>query len=212
MALSVGRPADDSERQKKPMGSNPKCRRLGGRTIGVIGLDHGRYSHRRRRRAHRWRLQRWVGPGWIGPRQPNLFRDRLRDVLGRWLARGIQLLGLICPWSDAKVISGVVVLSGVAPWSLPDEGCRPGVRRGLARRTEPLVPSVLERAVIRCSSCRSAVPLTVLWAVGHTCPSCNRPLRVARRRAGPDEAPGDTLAKPHADSRAKLERPGAAQR
>ena len=35
---------------------------------------------------------------------------------------------------------------------------------------------MVERARVRCPVCRSAVPVTVLWAVGDTCPCCSQPL------------------------------------
>jgi hypothetical protein len=35
---------------------------------------------------------------------------------------------------------------------------------------------------VRCPTCRSAVPATMLWATGDACPSCLRPLHVPDRR------------------------------
>lgn len=71
---------------------------------------------------------------------------------------------------------------------------------------------MVERARIRCPVCRSAVPLSVLWAVGDTCPRCNKPLHSARERAGPDGLLGKTLATLHADSRAKIAPPDVSPR
>ncbi len=41
---------------------------------------------------------------------------------------------------------------------------------------------MVERARIRCPSCRSALPVTVLWAVGNVCPRCSRVLDYASGR------------------------------
>ena len=41
-------------------------------------------------------------------------------------------------------------------------------------------------ARVRCSVCRSAVPVMVLWATGDTCPRCSLPLNVAHARLNPE--------------------------
>jgi hypothetical protein len=46
---------------------------------------------------------------------------------------------------------------------------------------------MVDRIRVRCSVCRSAVPVTVLWAVGDICPHCSQPLRSARRSFNRDE-------------------------
>lgn len=53
---------------------------------------------------------------------------------------------------------------------------------------------MLERDLIRCPACRTAVPLAVLWAAGDVCPGCSRPLVTARRRPDPTGVLGQTLA------------------
>lgn len=40
---------------------------------------------------------------------------------------------------------------------------------------------MLNRALIRCPACRTAVPAAVLWAAGDICPGCSRPLAAAQR-------------------------------
>ena len=52
---------------------------------------------------------------------------------------------------------------------------------------------MVERARIRCPICRSALPVTVLWAVGNVCPRCSqaldyasgRPVATAKARRNP---------------------------
>lgn len=61
---------------------------------------------------------------------------------------------------------------------------------------------MVEQARVRCPVCRSAVPVTVLWAVGDTCPRCSQPLHAARRRPSPAGVLGKTLAMLQTDSRA----------
>jgi len=41
---------------------------------------------------------------------------------------------------------------------------------------------MVERTRVRCRVCRTAAPITVLWAVGDTCPRCSGPLYTARQR------------------------------
>jgi hypothetical protein len=48
------------------------------------------------------------------------------------------------------------------------------------------------------------VSVTVLWAVGDTCPWCSQPLYAARRQPKPDGVPGKTLALLHAESPTNL--------
>jgi hypothetical protein len=68
----------------------------------------------------------------------------------------------------------------------------------------------MERAQVRCPVCRSVVSVTVLWAIGDTCPCCSQPLSAARRRPKPDGVPGKTLALLHAERPANLAGPGVA--
>jgi hypothetical protein len=70
----------------------------------------------------------------------------------------------------------------------------------------------MERARVRCCVCRSVVPITVLWAVGDTCPCCSQPLQAARRRPKPEAMVGKALGLPDAESPANLVDPGAAKR
>lgn len=58
---------------------------------------------------------------------------------------------------------------------------------------------MVDRIRVRCSVCRSAVPITVLWAVGGICPRCSQPLRSANRSFNRDDvldSPDDVLGKP----------------
>jgi hypothetical protein len=45
------------------------------------------------------------------------------------------------------------------------------------------MPEASVRERVRCPTCRSAVPVTMLWATGDACPSCLRPLHAADRGA-----------------------------
>ncbi len=69
----------------------------------------------------------------------------------------------------------------------------------------------MERAQVRCPVCRSVVSVTVLWAVGDTCPCCSQPLYAARPRRKPDGVSRKTLALLHAESPANLVGPGVAK-
>ena len=69
----------------------------------------------------------------------------------------------------------------------------------------------MERAQVRCPVCRSVVSVTVLWAIGDTCPRCSQPLYAARRRPNPDRVPGKTRALLHAEWPANLAGPGIAK-
>jgi hypothetical protein len=68
---------------------------------------------------------------------------------------------------------------------------------------------MVEPALVRCSVCRSVVSVTVLWAIGDTCPRCSQPLHAARRRANPAGVLGRTIALLHAESSARIVRPGS---
>jgi len=70
---------------------------------------------------------------------------------------------------------------------------------------------MVERALVRCPACRSAVPVTVLWAVGDTCPRCSEPLYAARRRTKPEGMLGKTLALPQAELPPNVVGPGRAK-
>jgi hypothetical protein len=70
---------------------------------------------------------------------------------------------------------------------------------------------MVERARVRCSVCRSAVAIEVLWAVGETCPHCSQPLHTARRRPEPAGVLGATIALLHPDPPAKIVRVGAGE-
>ncbi len=59
---------------------------------------------------------------------------------------------------------------------------------------------MVEQARVRCPVCRSAVPVTVLWAVGDTCPRCSQPLHAARRRPSPAGVLGKAVAVLQTDS------------
>ncbi len=99
------------------------------------------------------------------------------------------------------------MLFGVALMSLLDDGCGrlvgPGWLVGLGLVGEAMV----EQARVRCSVCRSAVAVEVLWAVGETCPHCSQPLYAARRRPNPPGVLGRTIAVLHAESPARIVRP-----
>jgi hypothetical protein len=68
---------------------------------------------------------------------------------------------------------------------------------------------MVDQARVRCPVCRSAVPVEVLWAIGDICPRCSRPLYAARRRPNPAGVLGRTIALLHAESPARIVRPGA---
>lgn len=53
---------------------------------------------------------------------------------------------------------------------------------------------MLDRTVVRCPVCRSAVPLAVVWMADDACPRCSRPLAAARQRPRPGGVLGQTLA------------------
>jgi hypothetical protein len=57
----------------------------------------------------------------------------------------------------------------------------------------------VERGFVRCSVCRSALPVTVLWAVGETCPRCSGALHAPRRHTA-GVPPGKTVALPYVES------------
>jgi len=58
------------------------------------------------------------------------------------------------------------------------------------------MPEGTVRERVRCSTCRSAVPVTTLWATGGACPNCLRPLQAANRGAiGKRDAHGKGEAK-----------------
>ena len=70
---------------------------------------------------------------------------------------------------------------------------------------------MLEAASIRCSACRTVVPLTVVWASGDLCPGCARALVTnARRRPGPAGVLGKSLALLRAHQRGVPRRPSRA--
>jgi hypothetical protein len=71
---------------------------------------------------------------------------------------------------------------------------------------------MVERARVRCSVCRSAVPVAVLWAVGESCPQCSQPLYAACRRPTPDGLLGKTIALLHDESAGESRSPGVASR
>lgn len=71
---------------------------------------------------------------------------------------------------------------------------------------------MVERARVRCRVCRSAVPVTVLWAVGDTCPCCSQPLYAARRRPNLDGVLGKAIALVHTESPANPVVPVARKR
>jgi hypothetical protein len=68
---------------------------------------------------------------------------------------------------------------------------------------------MVEQARVRCSVCRSAVAIEVLWAVGETCPLCSQPLHAARRRPEPAGVLGATIALLPPDPPARIDRAGA---
>jgi hypothetical protein len=57
----------------------------------------------------------------------------------------------------------------------------------------------VERGFVRCSVCRSTVPVTVLWAVGESCPRCAGALHACRRHAA-GVPPAKTVTSPYAES------------
>jgi len=67
---------------------------------------------------------------------------------------------------------------------------------------------MVESTYVRCSVCRSVVSVTVLWAIGDTCPGCSQALYAARRRANPAGVLGRTIALLHAEALARTVRPG----
>ena len=65
---------------------------------------------------------------------------------------------------------------------------------GLARRYgASLGEAVIDRSRVRCSGCRSVVPVIVPWAVGERCPRCLEQLHVAHQRSS---NPEDVLGRP----------------
>jgi hypothetical protein len=106
---------------------------------------------------------------------------------------------------------GVVVLFGVASTSFTDEG-RGWVRGNLDWLVgQSLLGEVIvEEARVRCSECRSAVPVSLLWAVGEICPRCSQSLNAVPRRSTTDGLVGK-IALLHAESRSES-RPGVANR
>jgi len=50
---------------------------------------------------------------------------------------------------------------------------------------------MVERAQVRCSTCRSPVPRIVLWAIGDSCPRCGTSPRIARSQANPNDGSAD---------------------
>jgi len=51
---------------------------------------------------------------------------------------------------------------------------------------------MVERAHVRCPTCRAVVPAMLLWAVGDACPRCQRALRVVGGRAAQGAVRGNT--------------------
>lgn len=51
------------------------------------------------------------------------------------------------------------------------------------------MPEATVRGRVRCPTCRSAVPVTMLWATGGACPSCLRSLYVPDRGGTGKRAP-----------------------
>ena len=52
---------------------------------------------------------------------------------------------------------------------------------------------MIDRIRVRCPACRSAVPVSVLWAVGETCPRCSQPMNSARRLPRSDAVVAKTI-------------------
>lgn len=66
---------------------------------------------------------------------------------------------------------------------------------------------MVERIRVRCRVCRTAAPLTVLWAIGDTCPRCSEPMYTARQRPAPDGVLGKAIALLHTQTPVNSARP-----
>ncbi|HME01876.1 MAG TPA: hypothetical protein VKG38_02460 [Solirubrobacteraceae bacterium] len=69
----------------------------------------------------------------------------------------------------------------------------------MAKLTKPSLLGEVERGRVRCSVCRSALPVTVLWAVGESCPRCSGELHACRRHTT-GVPPARTVALPYVES------------
>lgn len=123
-------------------------------------------------------------------------------------------MGLTYPDRRARVALASSCSLGVASASLADDGRGrvQGTWIGSSELSLLGEATIVERARIRCSICRSAVPVTVLWAVGESCPRCSRPLYAAYRRPTPDVALAKAIALLHAESASKSRSSGLARR
>lgn len=122
-------------------------------------------------------------------------------------------MGLTCPDRRARVASAWSCSSGWRRRRLQmmgAAGCKePDRLLGLSLLGEA---TIVERARVRCSTCRSVVPLTVLWAVGESCPRCSQPLYAANRRPTPDDFWARRIALLHAEAASKSRSSGLARR
>ena len=108
--------------------------------------------------------------------------------------------------SSMQVVNDVASTTGALKAQMPELACLLGFHWSV----------MPERIRVRCRACGCVVPVTVLWAIGDTCPHCSQPMTAAPRRRRRDSvviAALNASARPDATRREDdNDEPGRSQR